>query len=142
MALKPTGAAKPEDYIAQIDEPRRTEIERLHELIASAVPELEPSIAAGMLGYGSYRYKYANGKEADWPVIALASNKASISVYVSAVDDGQYVAEKHRADLPKASIGKSCIRFKRLTDIDLDVLESIVKEGAATAKAANYSYRA
>ena len=142
MTTKPASAATPEEYIARLDEPRRSEVQRLHDVIRRAVPELEPSIAAGMIGYGTYRYRYANGKEAEWPVIALASNKASISVYVSAVRGGRYVAESRRAELHRASIGKSCIRIKRTSDVDLDVLASIIREGADAAKAASYSYKA
>jgi hypothetical protein len=141
MTTKPVDAATPEEYIARLAEPRRSEVQRLHDVIREAVPELQPSIAAGMIGYGTYRYRYATGREGEWPVIAMASNKQSISVYISAVKDGQYVAESRRAELPRASIGKSCIRIKRTSDIDLDVLASIVKEGADAAKAANYSYK-
>lgn len=45
-------------------------------------------------------------------------------------ENGEYIAEKHKSELPKASVGKSCIRFKRLSDIELKVLETLVKLGA------------
>jgi hypothetical protein len=83
-----------------------------------------------MIGYGSYHYKYASGREGDCAIIALASQKSYISVYITASENGEYVAEKHKAELPKASIGKSCIRFKKLAEIDLKVLEKLVKLGA------------
>lgn len=132
--IKPTQAATPEDYIAQIDEPRRSAIARLHGLILKTVPALKPAMQAGMIGYGTYHYKYASGREGDWPIIALASQKNYISVYVCASIDGQYCAERRKSELPKASIGKSCIRFKKLEDVDLKVLMSIVKEGARAMK--------
>lgn len=138
MKVKPVNAATPEEYLDQIDEPRKSEMLRLHALIRKAVPKLAPAMNAGMIGYGSYHYKYASGREGDWPIIALASNKQYISVYVCAADGEMYVAERYKDELPKASIGKSCIRFKRISDIDLDVLEGIVKTGARlmTAKPA------
>ncbi len=43
---------KPEEYIAALDEPRRSEIQQLHDLIRSTLPDLEPHIRSGMLGYG------------------------------------------------------------------------------------------
>lgn len=129
--LKPAAAATPEAYIEQIDEPRRSDIAALHSLIRSAVPHLEPAMASGMIGYGSYRYKYASGREGEWPVIGLASNKQYISVYVMATENGEYIAEKHKAELPKANVGKSCIRFKRLADIDTAALQRIIKLGAS-----------
>jgi hypothetical protein len=136
--LKPTGAKTPEDYIEQIDEPRRADIRALHTMITKAAPKLAPAMKSGMIGYGSYHYKYASGREGDWPIIALASQKSYISVYVCASENGEYMAEKHKHELPKANIGKSCIRFKRLSDVDLKTIEKLVKAGARImTKAAN-----
>jgi hypothetical protein len=84
----------------------------------------------GMIGYGTYRYKYASGREGDWPVIALASQKNYISVYVCAAENGRYIAEAHKGELANASVGKSCIRFKKLEDVDLKALEKVIKAGA------------
>jgi hypothetical protein len=141
MKAKSTGPATPEEYLAAIDEPRKADMLRLHALIQKAAQKLPPAMVSGMIGYGSYHYKYASGREGDWPIIALANNKSYISVYVCASEKGEYVAERCKAELPKASIGKSCIRFKRVSDIDLKVLERIIKEGvrvmtAEPAKAA------
>ena len=128
--IKPRKAASPSEYIAQIDEPRKSDIKTLHAMIAKAVPGLKPSIQSGMIGYGSYHYKYASGREGDWPIIALASQKNYISVYVCASENGQYIAERHKGELTGANVGKSCIRFKRIEDIDLKALEKIIKTGA------------
>jgi hypothetical protein len=65
--------------------------------------------------------------------VGLASQKNYISVYVCASDGKQYVAEKYKHKLPKASIGKSCIRFKKVSDIDLTVLREVIEEGARLA---------
>lgn len=132
--LKPTTAATPEDYIAQIDEPRRSDIQQLHQLIRQTVPDLKPFIIAGMIGYGPYHYKYASGREGDTAIISLASQKNYISLYVCATADGQYVAESYKEKLPKANIGKSCIRFKQLADIEVKVLKEVLKKGAAAMK--------
>ncbi|MGH9720619.1 MAG: DUF1801 domain-containing protein [Bryobacteraceae bacterium] len=129
MKIKPIGARTPAEYFTLIDEPRRSDIKAVHALITKAVPKLKPSIQAGMIGYGTYHYKYASGRECDWPIVALASNKSYISVYVCASENGEYIAEKYKHELPKASIGKSCIRFKKLSDIDVKTLERIVKTG-------------
>ncbi|MEU0515688.1 DUF1801 domain-containing protein [Amycolatopsis sp. NPDC006125] len=117
----------PDSYIDALDEPRRSDIRALHELIRDTVPELAPTTAFGMLGYGPYHYRYASGREGDSTVIALKSNKNYISLYVSAVVGGRYLAESYADALPKASIGKSCIRFKRLADLDTGVLAEIFR---------------
>jgi uncharacterized protein YdhG (YjbR/CyaY superfamily) len=131
-------AATHEEYIERLDEPRRGEIRALHELIRRTVPQLEPTMDFGMLGYGKYHYRYASGREGDWQLVGVASNKNYISLYVTAeAPDGGYLAESYKEQLPKASIGKSCIRFKRLGDVDQEVLErllhNVAKVGAPGA---------
>lgn len=126
--FKPTSAKTPQEYIDLIDEPRKTEIKKLDAFIKKTVPKLKPFIIAGMIGYGKYHYKSKSGREGDWSIIALASQKNYISVYACGVKDGEYVAEKYKKDLPKADIGKSCIRIKKVEDIDLDILAKILKE--------------
>jgi hypothetical protein len=124
-------AATHEEYIERLAEPRQGEIRSLHELIRRTVPELEPTMDFGMLGYGKYHYRYPSGREGDWTLVAVASNKNYISLYVSAsAPDGGYLAETYKEELPRASIGKSCIRFKRLGDVDQEVLERLLRNVA------------
>ena len=128
----------PDAYIEQIKEPRRSEIRALHAMIQKAVPKLVPSIQSGMIGYGTYHYKYASGREGNAPIIGLSSRANYISVYLCGSENGERVGEELRAELAKADCGKGCIRFKKLADIDLKVLEKLVKLGAKTmAKAAS-----
>ncbi|GIG61056.1 hypothetical protein Lfu02_54280 [Longispora fulva] len=122
----------PEEYIAGLDQPRRTELAELHDLIRRTVPDLAPTMEFGMPGYGKFHYRYASGREGDWVLLSMASRKNYISVYVTAVTtDGGYLAEGYRDRLPKADIGKSCIRFKRLSDVDPEVLADIFRAAAA-----------
>jgi hypothetical protein len=84
-----------------------------------------------MLAYGRYRYRYASGREGEWFPIGLASNKRYISLYVTAADpEHGYLAESFRDRLPKADIGRSCVRIKRVEDVDLDVVTELVAAGA------------
>lgn len=122
----------PAAYIAKVDEARRADIEALDALIRKSAPKLEPFVHSGMLAYGPWHYKYASGREVDWFRIGLASNKNYISLYICAGDDRGYVAERYKEALPKASIGRSCVRFKRLSDLDLAVLKKLIAEGAKT----------
>ena len=62
--------------------------------------------------------------------MALASQKRYISLYVTCETESGYLAEQYRERLPKADIGKSCVRFKRLSDVDQDELRSLVREAA------------
>ena len=126
-----TAAETPEQYIDDLQEPRRDDIRRLHELIRKTVPKLEPYMEYGMIGYGRFHYRYASGREGDTCTIGLASNKRSISLHLIATDaEGNYLAESYRDRLPKADIGKSCVRFKRLGDVDEKVLREMIREAA------------
>lgn len=129
--IKPVQASSVKDYIDQIDEPRKRDIQALHDLISSTLPELPASIQFNMIGYGSYHYRYATGREGDAPIVALASQKKYISVYAHAVTkEGKYLAETFAEALGKVSVGKSCIRFKRLSDVQTTVLMELLKETA------------
>jgi hypothetical protein len=120
----------PAEYIARLDEARKTDIAALDALIRKVAPKLKPFIHSGMLAYGPWHYKYASGREGDWFRMGVASNKNYISLYVSACNDKGYVAERYKKALPKASIGRSCVRFKRLSDLDPAALKNMIREGA------------
>ena len=104
-----------------------------HTLITKTVPSFEPAIYGSMIGYGRYHYRYASGREGVSYRIALASNKTGISVYVCAVDEGGWLVEQAKSELGNASVGKSCIRFKRLGDVDLAALTAVFKKAKKVA---------
>ncbi|MFE0027319.1 iron chaperone [Amycolatopsis sp. NPDC059021] len=124
-------AATHEEYLSALAEPRQGELRALHELIRATVPELAPTMEFGMPGYGRYHYRYASGREGDWALVMLASNKNYISLYVAAVVGERYLAESYADRLPEASVGKSCVRFKRLSDVDTGVLAELFTVAAA-----------
>jgi len=122
-----TSAKSHEEYIAAVEETRRVDIQRLHDLVRATAPELEPTMEFGMLGYGKYASTSASGRSGEWMKIGIANNKQYISLYCCAADDEGYVAERYRDRLPKAIIGKSCVRFKRLSDLDEDALKDLIR---------------
>src|SRR5438094_567932 len=117
-------------YVAELKEPRKGEVAALHALVRKAAPGLKPFLHAGMPAYGPFHYRYSSGREGEWYKIGIASNAAYISLYACAHDSRGYVAERYKKALPKASIGKSCVRFKRLADVDLKVLSRMVREAS------------
>lgn len=77
-----------------------------------------------MIGFGSYHYKYASGHEGDSMMIGFSPRKAEFSLYVSAPgNDNKKLLDK----LGKYKMGKACIYFKKLPDLDLDILEKLSK---------------
>jgi hypothetical protein len=123
--------ATPAQFLALLPDDRRSALTALHRAILKTAPGIKarvwPIMANGMLGYGSYRYVYANGKEADWPVVALASNKACISLYVAATDAKGHLAAQNAARLGQVSVGAGCIRFKRLEQLHLPVALELIQ---------------
>jgi uncharacterized protein YdhG (YjbR/CyaY superfamily) len=122
----------PAEYIAAVDEERRPDIAALDALIRTHAPELEPVIMGGMLGYGPFHYRYASGREGEACSLSIASNASYISLYCFATDEEGYVAERYADRLPKANIGKTCVRFKKLADLDEGTLVALIRETAET----------
>lgn len=125
--FKPTSATSIEEYFAMLTDERREALLFIDKLIKKAAPSLKPRFVYNMLGYGVFNYTNYKKEIAEWPVIALASQKNYISLYVCAVDGKQYVAEKYKDKLGKVSVGRSCIRFKKIEDLNMETIEEVIK---------------
>ena len=77
-----------------------------------------------MIGFGRYHYKYASGHEGDSMLIGFSPRKAEFSLYVCAPGNDN---RKLLCDLGKYRMGKACIYFKKLTDLNIDALEKLSK---------------
>lgn len=128
--FKSTSAKTVEEYLDAVPDERKEIINTLHTFIQKAVPELKAYFATNMIGYGNFPYRNYKKELISWPLIALANQKHYISIYVCSVLDGEYIAEKYRNNLGKVSVGKSCIRFKKLEDINLDELKKVLQLAA------------
>jgi hypothetical protein len=133
-----SAATSPKEYIASVPAGRRPIVEALDELIRQTVPSLEPFVHAGMLGYGRYHYTYASGREGDWSLVALANQKNYVSLYLCAADDKGYLAETNKDRLGKVSVGRSCIRFKKVEDLNLDVVKELLKKTAKLGSSGSF----
>lgn len=128
--FKPTKATSVSSYISALPKDRRKDIEFLHKFIQKSTPKLKSHFTYNMLGYGSFPYVNYKKEKISWPVVALASQKNYISVYVCAIKDGKYLAEVHKKELGKVSVGKSCIRFTKLDNINLPALKKVIQLAA------------
>jgi len=118
MSQRPDGI---DALLAPLDDARRAEVEALDRAIRRLAPDLEPSVAGGMIGYGSCRYTYASGRSGEAASLAVAARAGGISLYVCFAQ-----VERWADRLPRADCGKGCIRLKRAADLDPGVLEEIV----------------
>ena len=81
-----------------------------------------------IIGFGNYHYKYASGHEGDAPIIGFSPRKAAFSLYIYTPNEEN---EKLLAELGKYKISKACIYFKKLTDLNIPVLEKLCRSTIA-----------
>lgn len=125
--FKATKAKTVEAYLAQVPNERKELVLFLHGFIKKTAPKLKSYFAHNMLGYGSFTGRNYKHEKIEWPVVALANQKNYVSLYVCAVDNGEYIAEKFKKELGKVKVGKSCISFKKLEDVHLPVLKKVLQ---------------
>ncbi len=77
---------------------------------------------SSIIGFGTYHYKYASGHEGDAPLIGFSPRKAEFSLYVFSDSKEQ---KQLLESLGKYKMGKACIYVKKISDINIDVLEKI-----------------
>jgi hypothetical protein len=125
--MKPTGPTEPDAWLAALDDVRRPQLVELDARIRKVAPGLRRYVNRGFLSYGEYSYQGKSGRSGEWMCLALASNKQYISFYAGPID-----LEPYAARLPKANLGRGCIRFKWVSDVDLEVIDEVIRASAAT----------
>ncbi len=123
----------PAEFLATLPADRRDTMTTLHQAIRKAVPKLAPFMTSGMgsapiIGYGKYHYKSASGREGDWFLIGLVAGKSGYALHICAGGKESYAVERNAAKLGKVKTGRSCINFKKLEDLKLDVAMRLVKQ--------------
>lgn len=124
--FKDVEAKSVQEYLDMVPVDRKQDVLFLHDFIQKASKDFKPHFSYNMIGYGSFKYKNYKKEIIDWPIVALANQKHYISVYVCALDNGKYLAEKFKDGLGKVSVGKSCIRFKKVSDLNLETLKKVL----------------
>ena len=105
------------EYLKELPPDRRAALSELRALIHRVVPKTVETMQYGLPAFGD--------------LCALASQKNYMALYVCESD----LVKAHLAQLGKVSCGKGCIRFKRLTDLNLSTVESLLREIAKLRKA-------
>jgi hypothetical protein len=127
-------------YIASQPEPKRSDMQELHQHILELLPKCKlwfldgkddkgKTVSNPNIGYGSYTIKYADGKTREFYQIGLSANKTGISVYILGIKDKKYLAQTYGKKLGKAGVSGYCIRFKTLKDINMDILQAAIQYG-------------
>ena len=129
-----------EKYITNLPEPKRRDMEELHTHILQVLPECKlwfddgknsenKTVANPTIGYGFHTIKYADGKTREFFQIGLSANKTGISVYILGIKDKTYLVQTYGKEIGKASVTGYCIRFNKLKDINMNILEAAIRYG-------------
>ena len=119
-------------YLAAIkDDERRKDCQAISALMTRITGCKPVMWGTGIVGFDSYHYKYASGREGDAAVTGFSSRKAEISVYLAASGPDQ---ERLLTRLGRHKMGKCCLGIRKLVDVDMAVLELLVVNSVAEVK--------
>lgn len=120
------------DFIDSLEsETVRDDCRKLIELMQKAT-NAEPKIwGENIIGFGYRLLKYASGRELDWMQIAFSPRKQNITLYLNL---GEGWDEDLLSKLGKHKTGKGCLYVKKLSDINLEVLDKLIQKSAENAK--------
>lgn len=121
--------ASVEDFLNGVpDERKRQDSFAILELMRDVTGEEPAMWGSSIVGFGSYRYKYASGQEGEWPLVGFSPRKRNLTLYImSGFED----YEPLLAQLGKYKTGKSCLYINKLEDVDLATLSELVSRSAA-----------
>jgi hypothetical protein len=134
------------DHIAAQPEPKRSDMQELHDIILGMMPDCKlwfldgkdesgRTVSNPNIGYGVQTIKYADGKTKEFYQIGTSANTTGISVYIMGIKDKKYLAEKYGKEIGQASVTGYCIKFRRLRDIDVDTLVDAMRYGIEQTRA-------
>jgi hypothetical protein len=133
---KPTTISVPVFLDSCADEAQRTDAKTLARLMQKVTGK-EPSMwGSSIVGFDTYHYTYDSGREGDMPIVGFSPRKAANVLYGAIGFDG---AEALLAKLGKHTTGKGCLYIKKLADVDVKVLETLLKTAVAATRARHAS---
>lgn len=128
---KPT-AASVDDYLASRASPEQLADCKALMAICKRVTKQPPKMwGPSIVGYGSYTYRYDSGHSGDMCLIGFAIRGRDLVVYIVSETPEQIAL---LARLGKHKMGKACLYFKRLADLDVKVLEALIAGSVAEVK--------
>jgi len=134
-----------EKYIDDQPEPKRADMDALHQRILRTLPRCRLWFLDGKddkgkivsnpnIGYGLQTIQYADGKTKEFYQIGISANTTGISVYIMGIKDKDYLPNTYGKTIGKASVTGYCIKFKKLKDIHIDILEAAIRDGVEQTK--------
>ena len=112
------------------DAERRTDCETIANLMEKATKRPAVMWGPGIVGFGTYHYRYESGREGDSLVIGFSPRKSDLTLYGLAIND----ASDLMAKLGKFKNGKGCLYIKQLSDVDMPTLKELIKRAVDAKK--------
>ncbi len=125
LKTKQTQANVEDFFDAIADETVRDDCRKIAALMEKATSAKAKMWGAGIVGFGERHLKYASGRELDWMEIGFSPRKANLTLYLTL---GEGWDEDLLSNLGKHKTGKGCLYFKRLGDVNEEVLEKIIEK--------------
>ena len=117
--------------IDDLPEPRRSQMQHLHDVILEALPDIDIRVtdySGSLIGYGWYAYSNSKGPAGDWFSVGLANRKSYISLYAMGTRDGRYLVEAMRDRFPGTKSGRSCVNIVKPELIDDDAVRELATD--------------
>lgn len=129
MAKTKASDANVEDYlVARASEEQRIDCATLMAMLGRITKQDAKMWGPSIVGYGSYRYTYESGRTGDSCLTGFAIRGRELVLYLMAADEEQ---EALLSKLGKHKMGKACLYIRRLSDVDLHVLEQLINGSIA-----------
>jgi hypothetical protein len=113
------------EFIEQVDNPKKREdAYRLLDIFTETTGFEAKMWGPSIIGFGSYHYKYESGHEGDAPLVGFSPRKAKISLYFA---PGETQRKVLLNQFGKHTTGKACVYINKVADIDVDVLQELIK---------------
>jgi len=124
-----------EDFLNKVpDEKKRQDSFAILELMKQVTGDKPIMWGDSIIGFGTYKYKYASGRQGEWPVTGFSPRKQNLTIYIMSGFD-EY--DDLLTQLGKHSTGKSCLYIKKMEDIDQDVLRELISKSVEHMAATN-----
>src|SRR5688572_14498339 len=131
---KPTGVSVESHIAAIANEEQRNDAQSLVVLMRKVTRQEPRMWGPSIVGFGSYHYRYASGHEGDAALMGFSPRKTEFSIYLMYFPEHGAAHKALLAKLGKHRMGKACLYVKSLEDIDVRVLEKLVRMSVAALK--------
>ena len=125
--------ASVQEFLDAVEHPTRREdsfavLEMMREITGTEPALWGPSI----VGFDTYHYKYASGRDGEWPVVGFSPRKQNLTLYIM---DGFESYDALLSRLGKYKTGKSCLYINKLADVDQDALRELIRQSVDHVRA-------